>query len=195
MWQRRHNKEKILEIKMTSEIISVPEIECLIHHIRGKKVILDADLARLYQVTTKRLNEQIKRNRDRFPDDFLFQLTQEEDESLRSQIATSKIQRGGRRYLPYAFTEHGVVMAANVLNSKRAIDSSIFVVRVFIKLREFAITYTELAKKLTEIEKKVSSHDKTIASVIIAIRRLMQHPKPEPQPKKRSIGFTAQHED
>lgn len=114
---------------------------------------------------------------------------------MRSQIATSKIKRGGRRYLPYAFTEHGVVMAANVLNSKRAINSSIFVVRAFIKLREFAITYTELAKKLTEIEKKVSSQDKTMASVIIAIRRLMQQPKPEPELKKRSIGFTAKHED
>ena len=105
---------------MTNEIISIPEIECLIHHIRGKKVMLDADLALLYQVTTKRLNEQIKRNRDRFPEDFSFQLTQVEDESLRSQFATSSW--GGRRYLPYAFTDYGVAMLSSVLSSDRAVD-------------------------------------------------------------------------
>ena len=106
-----------------------------------------------------------------------------------------KFQRGGRRYLPYAFTEHGVVMAANVLNSKQAIDSSIYVVKAFIKFRELAITYKDFAEKLVEIEKKVSKQDSTIASVIIAIRRLMQQPSQESEPKKRSIGFLATHDE
>jgi len=158
---------------MKKELASIQDIEELIHQVRGKKVILDSDLAQLYQVTTKRLNEQIKRNRDRFPEDFLFRLTQEEDDSLRSQIATSKVKQGGRRYLPYAFTEHGVLMAANVLNSQRAIDSSIFVVRTFIKLRELAITYKDLAKKLNALEKKVSKQDTTIGSVIRACLQLV----------------------
>lgn len=178
---------------MKSNIVSSQDIEEVIHHIRGKRIILDSDLAQLYQVTTKRLNEQIKRNKDRFPEDFLFQLTQEEDDLLRSQIATSKVKHGGRRYLPYAFTEHGVVMTANVLNSKQAIESSIFVVRTFIKLREFVLSHKDLAKKLTELERKVTNHDKTIASVIIAIRRLMQQPKAEPELKKREIGFLAKY--
>lgn len=178
---------------MKSDVISIQHIESLIHHIRDNKVILDSDLAELYQVTTKRLNEQIKRNKDRFPEDFLFQLTQQENETLRSQIATSNNQRGGRRYNPYAFTEHGVIMAANVLNSKQAIDSSIFVVRAFINLREFAVNYKELAKKLTEIEKKMSGQDKTIAS-IISVRRLLQQPKPDHDSNKRLIGFTAKHD-
>src|SRR3990167_7219015 len=103
--------------------ITAQHIEGIIYEVRGKKIIMDSDLANLYQVTTKRLNEQVKRNIDRFPADFLFQLTQDEFSSMRSQFATSK--QGGRRYLPYAFTEHGVIMAANLLNSKRAIESSI----------------------------------------------------------------------
>lgn len=186
-------KKDLAEDNNQNEMVSIQHVEGLIHHVRSKRIILDSDLAKLYQVTTKRLNEQVKRNIDRFPADFLFQLTQEEYASLRSQFATSK--QGGRRYLPYAFTEHGVVMAANLLNSKRAIESSIFVVRAFIKLREFAVTYKDLAKKLSEIEKKVSGHDKTIASIVIAIKRLIEQPKPDPEPKKRLIGFTAKHED
>lgn len=175
---------------LDTEILSTQLVESIIHNIRGKKVIMDTDLAALYQVTTKRLNEQIKRNIDRFPSDFLFKLTQEECDILRSQIATSR--HGGRRYLPYAFTEHGVVMAANLLNSKKAIDTSIFVVRTFIKMREFAIVYKDLAKKISDIEKKMSGQDRTIASVVIAIKRLIEQPIPEP--KKREIGFTAKHE-
>lgn len=180
---------------MTSDVIKSVNIEQLIHQVRGKKIILDTDLASLYEVTTKRLNEQIKRNKDRFPDDFLFQLTHEEHDSLRSQIATSRSKHGGRRYLPYAFTEHGVVMAANVLNSKKAIELSIFVVRAFIKIREYAITYKDLAEKLSQLEKKVSKQDQTIASVIIAIRKLIQEPKSSPEPKKRAIGFLAEYEN
>jgi hypothetical protein len=179
---------------MKSDIAASRDIEKLIHQVRGKRIILDTDLASLYEVPTKRLNEQVRRNLDRFPSDFLFQLTQEELNNLRSQIATSSFKHGGRRYLPYAFTEHGVVMAANVLNSKKAIDSSIFVVRTFIKIREFAINYKELAQKLMDLEKKVTKHDQTIASVVIAIRKLIQEPKVAPEPKKRSIGFLAEHE-
>ena len=115
--------------------IALQKIARLIHEIRGERVILDADLAAIYGVTTKRLNEQVKRNADRFPDDFAFQVTKEETANLTSQNTTSR-SHGGRRYPPYAFTEHGAIMAANVLNSKQAVQMSVFVVRAFVKLRE-----------------------------------------------------------
>jgi phage regulator Rha-like protein len=128
-------------------MISVERIENIILLIRGQKVILDSDLAKIYGVPTKRLNEQVKRNTERFPDDFAFKLNREEFAILRSQFATSSAQ-GGRRYLPYAFTEHGAIMAANVLNTKRAIKASVFVVRTFVKLRELLTTHADLARKL-----------------------------------------------
>ena len=121
--------------------------------IRGLKVILDADLAKIYGVPTKRLNEQIKRNPARFPEDFIFQLTDEENNNLRSQFATSSLH-DGRRYLPYVFTEHGSIMAATVLNSPKAIEMSVFVVRAFIKMRETLANNKALALKLAELEKK-----------------------------------------
>jgi hypothetical protein len=120
--------------------------------------MLDSDLAELYGVTTKRLNEQVKRNRQRFPADFMFQLTSDEATNLRSRIATSKQGRGGRRYRPYAFTEHGAIMAASVLNSYRAIEVSIYVARAFVKLREMLRTHKELARKLAELEKRIGFH-------------------------------------
>ena len=155
--------------------------------MRGQKVILDSDLAALYGVPTKRLNEQVQRNIDRFPADFLFQLTEVERESLRSQIATSNVGRGGRRYLPYAFTEHGAYMAASLLNSPRAVEVSVFVVRAFVKLRQLVLSNKELAGKLDQLERKVSGHDDTIRQLVAAIRELMSAPEP---PKNR-MGFHA----
>ena len=169
----------------TSAIVPVERIESLILLMRGHKVMLDSDLAELYGVTTKRLNEQVKRNQERFPGDFMFQLTTEETNALRSQTATSKRERGGRRYRPYAFTEHGAIMAASVLNSHRAIEVSVYVVRAFVKLREMLRTRKELARKLAELEKRIEGHDEEIVAPFEAIRQLMEPPE---KPSKR-IGF------
>jgi hypothetical protein len=148
-------------------------------------MMLDSDLAELYGVTAKRLNEQVKRNRERFPADFMFQLTSEETKNLRSQIATSKQRRGGRRYRPYGFTEHGAIMAASVLNSPRAIEVSVYVVRAFVKLREMLRTHKELARKLAELEKRMEGHGEEITALFEAIHQLMEPPE---KPSKR-IGF------
>ena len=161
----------------------VVPVESRIFVQRGQKVILDSDLAELYGVPVKRLNEQVKRNRERFPQDFMFQLSAEEEQSLRSQNATSK--RGGRRYLPYAFTEHGAIMAATVLNSERAVEMSVFVVRAFVRLREVLATNQQLAGKIDELERRLDTHDASIQELIEAIRELM-----EPAPASgRPIGF------
>jgi hypothetical protein len=170
---------------------SMVPLERVVSHIflaRGQKVMLDADLAELYGVTTKRLNEQVKRNIDRFPPDFTFQLTAREHDSLRSQFATSKetLGRGGRRYLPYVFTEHGAIMAASVLDSERAVQVSIYVVRAFVQLREMLSSNKALARKLNELERKLVTHDRAITELIEAIRQLMTPPEPK---KKRPIGF------
>ena len=154
--------------------------------IRGQKVILDSDLAELYGVPTKRLNEQVKRNITRFPADFMFVLTAEEVSSLRSQIATSNEGRGGRRYRPYAFTEHGAIMAAAVLNSERAIQTSIFVVRAFVRLKQVLAPHKELVARLDHLEKTVGVHDKQITTIIAAIRLLMP---PAENPPKEPFGF------
>ena len=159
--------------------------ESRILFLHGRKAILDSDWAELYGVTVKRLNEQIKRNAARFPSDFLFQLTRGERDSLRSQIATSNNGRGGRRYLPYAFTEHGAIMAATVLNSKRAIQMSIFVVRAFVRMREALAANQQIAAKLRELEQRLENHDGTIQELVAAIRELML----PPPPSRRRIGF------
>ena len=143
--------------------------------VRGQKVMLDADLAQLYGVSTGRFNEQVRRNRDRFPSDFMFQLTNQEVERLRSQIAisigeTMEAGRGGRRYLPLAFTEHGAIMAATILNTPQATEVSEFVVRAFVRLREMVAANKELAKKLDELERRVSHHDEAITNIVKAIR-------------------------
>jgi hypothetical protein len=157
--------------------------------LRGQRVVLDEDLAAVYGVSTKRLNEQIRRNLERFPEDFLFQLSDQEVSDLRSQIATSKEGRGGRRYKPYAFTEHGAVMAANVLNSPIAIQASVVVVRAFIKLREAFLDQADLKRRLAEIERRVvkgfSEHDQELREIRFLISELQ---KPEP-PKKNRLGF------
>jgi phage regulator Rha-like protein len=169
----------------TNAIVPIELIESRILLIRGRKVMLDSHLAELYGVTTKRLNEQVKRNKERFPADFMFQLTFEETESLRSQIATSNRGRGGRRYRPYAFTEHGAIMAASVINSHTAIEVSVYVVRAFVKLREMLRTHKELARRLAELEKRIEGHDEEIMALFEAIRQLMEPPE---KPSKR-IGF------
>lgn len=172
-------------------LVLFEEIESKILAVRGQKVMLDMDLARLYGVTTKRFNEQIKRNKGRFPEDFMFQLTEPEAESLRSQTATSKRGRGGRRTQPFAFTEHGAIMAANVLNSPQALEISLFVVRTFVKLRHVLLANKELAAKLNELESKVSDHDASIRVLVDAIRQLMA---PQPATPKRKIGFGRDNE-
>lgn len=163
-------------------IVPVERIEKSIYMIRGQKVILDSDLATIYGIPTFRFNEAVKRNRDRFPDDFMFQLTREEIEILISQNAISKPGRGGRRTLPYVFTEHGAVMAANILKSPLAVQMSVIVVRAFIKMREMLVSHKDLERKLAALEKK---HDKQFKVVFDAIRALMRE---EEKPKKK-IGF------
>ena len=141
-----------------SEAVQLLPLEAITHHIlvlREQKVLLDSDLAALYGVDTRRLNEQVKRNRDRFPKDFIFELTREEFANLKSQFATSSW--GGRRKLPLAFTEHGAIMAATVLSSPRAVEVSVYVVRAFVRLREAALTHADLAKRLAELEMKTES--------------------------------------
>ncbi|MGQ0763068.1 MAG: ORF6N domain-containing protein [Acidobacteriota bacterium] len=161
--------------------------------IRGQRVILDSDLAKIYGVTTTRLNQQVSRNRERFPEDFLLKLTRAEFDGLMLQFATSKKGRGGRRKLLHAFTEHGAVMAANVLNSKRAVAMSVYVVRAFVKLREVLASSDELAKKLEDFERKLTgrlnTHEKAIIELFTQIRRLLKPPPPQPEPKRRRIGF------
>jgi phage regulator Rha-like protein len=173
---------------MVKDIIPIERIENKILIVRGQKVILDADLSMLYGVPTKVLNQAIKRNKDRFPEDFMFQLDTKEFEILRSQSVTSS-EWGGRRFAPYAFTEHGAIMAANVLNSDKAIEVSVIVVRAFVRLRTILSTNKELAHKLNELERKIESHDETIQSLFDAIRQLMAPPKQ----KKQEIGFHANY--
>jgi ORF6N domain-containing protein len=168
--------------------MSVPvpreRIEQTILLLRGHRVMLDADLAILYGVPTKRLNEQVQRNKKRFPSDFMFQLSAEEVERLRSQFATSKTGSGGRRYRPYAFTEQGVAMLSSVLHSERAIQVNIAIMRAFVQFREMIASNKALARRLTELEKK---YDGQFRIVFDAIRELMA----EPEPKSRRIGFKA----
>jgi hypothetical protein len=174
-------------------LIPVEQLDRSIVEIRGKRVILSHDLAAAYGVTTKRLNEQVKRNIKRFPPDFAFELTDEEWSALRSQIATSNVRpgRGGRRYQPYAFTEHGAVMAASVLNSDRAVEVSVFVVRAFVRMSRMLASHRQLALKLAELEARVSTHDRSIQSLLAAIRSLIT----PPEPKKKRIGFATDPDD
>lgn len=176
-----------------------PLIQSRILALRDQRVMLDADLAALYDVPTKRFNEQVKRNIMRFPADFMFQLSADEYAALRSQSATSKPGRGGRRYLPYAFTEHGAMMAAMVLGSPRAVEVSVYVVRAFVRLREAAVQHKDLADRLASLEERTDavalaqdsfSQDTRaqLQQVFDAIRELMT----PPEPARRPIGFIAQ---
>jgi hypothetical protein len=163
-------------------------IENQIFLVRGQKVLLDSDLAALYGVEVRTLNQAVKRNHKRFPLDFVFRLTTEEHRTLTSHSVISNSTRGGRRYLPYAFTEHGAIMAASVLNSPRAVEMSIFVVRAFVRLRDFLTKHTALAARLIELEQRLQTHDKAINQIIRAIRTLMA----PPEKPRRPIGFQAQ---
>jgi hypothetical protein len=169
-----------------------PYLERLIYELRGQKVMLDVDLARIYGVPTKRLNEQIKRNRERFPADFAFQLTAKESAALRSQNATSS-SHGGRRYLPWVFTEHGAIMAANVLNSARAVQMSVFVVRAFLKMRALLGDKRELAKQLAALEKELKQrldvHEAAIVTILQRVMDIIEPPALPPEPPKPRIGF------
>ena len=160
-------------------------IESAIYSLRGQRVMLDSDLAAIYGTSTMRLNEQFKRNRKRSPDDFAFVLTREEFTNLISQDAISR-SHGGRRTLPIAFTEHGAIMLASVLNSEIAVQASIRVVRAFVRLREMVAANAQLASKLAELEHRLDSHDEAIVDLFATLKRLLEPPE---SPKKREIGF------
>ncbi len=172
-------------------IISQSEIASKIYIIRGKKVMLDMDLAILYNVPTKSLNLAVKRNLERFPDDFMFQLTNNEYKDLRFQIETSSW--GGRRYMPYAFTEQGIAMLSSVLNSKRAIHVNIQIMRTFIKIKEWILTNTDLKLLIEKLERRIGHNEnnideikKEINTITVLIHQLLEPPKPK---KKYKIGF------
>lgn len=172
---------------MNKEVESVPleRITERILLVRGEKVILDSDLAAFYGVTTKAFNQAVKRNRDRFPADFMFQLTREE----KAEVVTNCDHLSSLKYsphLPHAFTEHGAIMAASVLNSRRATEISVFIVRAFLQLRQAVAGHRELARKLDELEHKLTHHDQQIHAIVQAIRQLTS---PASLPKKRRIGF------
>lgn len=175
-------------------------VEAVILNIRGQKVILDADLARIYGVATKVLNQAVKRNTERFPADFLFRLTPQESEDVWSQIAIASTNRSQTvtgsqkhrdpRFLPNAFTEHGAIMVATVLNSPQAVRMSVFVVRAFVKMREYLLNRAELEKRLTNIEKTLLAHDTALRDIYQKIRPLLL---PPPEPPRKQIGFQACH--
>jgi len=186
-------------------LIPIEQIDGMIRTIRGTRVLLDRNLAKIYGVPTFRFNEAIKRNRHRFPPDFMFQLTREEFDSLKSQIAMSKRENSsqiamssgkhrGAAYRPYAFTEHGALQAANVLRSRRAVQMSVFVIRAFVKMREALRGNPELARKLAALEKKLTArldlHESAIVQVLQEVMQILNPPPPTPSPPKPRIGFT-----
>ncbi|MCD6265948.1 MAG: ORF6N domain-containing protein [Deltaproteobacteria bacterium] len=173
-----------MRVDRKRSLIPIERVKETIFFIRGQKVILDADLARLYGTTTKRLNEQVKRNRERFPEDFMFQLTKEE----KAEVVANCDHLSTLKYspaLPRAFTEHGAIMAATVLNTQRAIEASIFIVRAFVALREMVATQKELARKLSDLEQHLKDHDQQIQAIFEAIRQLMS----PPERSRKKIGF------
>jgi hypothetical protein len=181
---KTHLMAKAMKIMAVADEMIVTKI----YFIRGQKVMLDEDLAELYQVATKRLNEQVKRNIDRFPEDFMFQLTEEEFENLKSQNATSSW--GGRRKLPSAFTEHGVLMLSSVLNSSIAVSVNIQIMRIYTKMRGFLLTNQEILLKLEQLERKVMGHDEDIQLIFKYVKQLLNPPQ-EPRPR---IGFRRKDE-
>jgi hypothetical protein len=168
------------------EAIALDHIQERILILRSHRVLLDSDLAAFYGVSTKSLNQALKRNADRFPSDFCFQLTSKEVTVLRSQFVTSSSGHGGHRYLPFAFTEHGALMAANVLNSAHAVQMSIVIVRAFFALRRTILDHKALSSKLAELDARIGAHDEQLAEIVEAIRYLTAPPKPE---HDRRIGF------
>jgi len=184
-------------MKKTPLQIAPPDIDSLIASVRGQKIILDTDLARIYHVPTKALNQAVKRNREKFPEDFLFELSRgelEEIRRLRSQSVTLKAGRGQhRKYLPHAFTEHGAIMAANVLNSPQATQMSVFVVRAFVKMRSVFGDSRELAQKLAALEQelkiRLNIHEAAIVDVLQRIMKILDPPPPPPEPPPAEMGF------
>lgn len=176
------------------DLVIVEAIADKIYFVRGRRVMLDSDLAEVYSVTTKRLNEQVRRNIERFPEDFMFQLTEQEFESLRSQFATSNKQRGGRRYFPYVFTEHGAVMLASVLKSQIAVDASIQVVRAFIQMRTILLVHEDLAQRIEELENVTDKHDEKFKVVSHLLRQILNTQKTVKK-EKRQIGYLAENEN
>jgi hypothetical protein len=177
------------------ELIAAPAIEKRILAVGGRQVMLDEDLADLYGVETKRLIEQVKRNVERFPADFMFQLSETETEALRSQIATSKAGRGGRRYAPYVFTEQGVAMLSGVLRSKRAVAVNIEIMRAFVELRRAASSYAGLDDRLKELERETTArfgrHDAQLDQIFKTLRQLIS----PPARPKRQVGFRPPDDD
>lgn len=181
-----------------TELVVAPDIARLIRSVRDRRVILDNDLAAIYGVPTKRLNEQYRRNCERFPEDFAFQLTRREWAALISQVTTpqslpnlrsqnaTSSWHGGRRYLPLAFTEHGALMAANILNSPRAVAMSVYVIRAFVRMREDLAANSAILRRLAEIDKTLLVHDVTLREVLQKLRPLLEPPPPSPKPE---IGF------
>ncbi len=168
-----------------SNIIPVEPIQQRILELRSQKVIIDANLAAIYGTTTKRLNEQVRRNIERFPTDFMFQLTKKEKTVVVANC-DHLVNLKYSPHLPFVFTEHGALMAASVLNTERAVQVSVFVVRAFVKLREMVATNKEFAPKLKELEQRVGAHDQAIIELVQTIKKLMEPPPPKP---KRKIGF------
>ena len=181
-----HTK-KLTKLVGNSLAVSVQLIERRIYLIRGQKVMIDVDLAELYGVQTKRLNERVRRNSKRFPKDFMFQLTKSEAENLRSQFATSRSGHGGRRTLPYVFTEQGVAMLSTVLNSEQAIEINITIMRAFVKLRQMLESNEELNRKFAAVIRKLSTHDKYFRVVFDELKKLTE----QPIPPRKLIGFKA----
>ena len=175
-----------------------------IHTVRGRRIVLDSDLAALYEIPVKVFNQTIQRNADRFPSDFAFQLTRDDVANLRSQIVTSSSEEpallrsqfvtlkdhGGRRYLPWAFTEHGAIMAATILRSPRAVQMSVYVVRAFVRMRDELMTNAVVLKRLAQIDKQLLEHDVVLRDVVEKLLPLLSAP-PEPEPPKRRIGFNS----
>lgn len=186
------NREQVGMTKnKDAELMPIERISQSILMLRDQRVLLDTKLAALYGVPTGALVQAVKRNLERFPEDFMFQLTASEWAALRSQLVISNEGRGGRRYAPYAFTEQGVAMLSSILKSPHAIAVNIEIMRAFVRMRVLLASNKELAHKLEELERKVDSHDQAIAGILKAIRELMH----TPEPKKRPIGFTANLDD
>jgi hypothetical protein len=175
----------ISDMSGTTKNRSLKKIETAIYLVRGQRVMLDSDLAEIYGVSTRRLNEQLRRNLKRFPKDFAFQLTTREFRNLMSQFATSSLH-GGRRKLPWVFSEHGAIMLASILNSPIAVAASVRVVRAFVRLREMIAANGQLSLRLAELERKMDTHDEAIVELFAAIRQLIEPPAPK---EKREIGF------
>jgi len=182
---RKRKKENGSNMDESKSIVPVGKIENRILLIKGEKVIIDADLAEFYGVPTKRLNEQVKRNKDRFPHDFMFQLSPDE----KAEVVANCDHLENLKYskaLPYAFTEHGAIMAAGVLNTSRAIEVSVFIVRAFVKVRQMVAGHKDLQRKIAQIERRLTDHDEQIIELVNLIKQLLN---PEPPPKKRRIGY------